>query len=1091
MTATTWVGGWDTSFTADISGKLLYLTYGFGNTWDGRVADDNSIVVFVDSLNNWAAYQTRRRVYSRINTGYASFIEPGVTDVYAESTTGVDFSDIVKLGFFYARTDGAGTATLTAYLGSIYEVSGPEIFVGGGEAWPVNALVERVFLEGQLEQSAATTKYTFAYSKQGSGQGVARLPIQYGDGTTPTYVKKTAQSLETPSSAETDWKFEPNTVDITFYASSQCVFDCSSAIFVSSNRQNFTIHPSSAVTADGAVFTFNGCSVIGFDVTWKTGIECEGVSFSNCGPIQAKGADFTNCTIVDTQASASEAAIAFDTSGATVQDCTIDLTGTSAGYHIELGASVTAITLNGVTLTGTPGTDKIYSALASGTLTITVDGTGSSLVAGDVTFVGGSTATAEIVSPTVTLTVNNLIAGSTVKAFTSGTQTEVWSVSSSGTSEVWTTAGGTVDITILKDGYLPYRETGRVFSGVSQTLGMQQVLSRAWITPSGLTFGPNFTADTTNKHLKANVATTVQNLYCALLSAYRTEASLANKAFPMTENGPNSFSLIDGWETRGYVTAGTGTNNTTLENFSRDGLRYVNASGNVTAVWAALLSVGVPDNTFAVRFQQEDGLSTQTARATADGNINQLIQIISDPNGDGSYVDGYDRSGWLVLKVQREGYDQAEAIAAGAGSIYGTLEDQLFVVGLTPSANGIAAGVADATVTITFEPTPVEWPAASGKYFSTTIKDTTDTHSGLEIMQAVRARDDFNLHDMVRPNGTAFKTVNGNFYGDAYLTPAGVRVVKADGTTPHADFNVFASDDPSITYVPPVTANISITNLPVAGNLIRLQIYNMSTDTIIYSDDPGSATYTDSYIDGVGITAGNTLRVRFVELNAGTSFKFFNVLVEATADGFNVDANNYLETDAVYGTNGVDGSSLTVTSKFSADFSLTDPQINLATVSNFIGAELYAYWRYLLTDATGIGVFWGGMTANDVGNYRINDSVVDMYLDNETPASKRQTDASRIYRNDGTYPVIDPTTSGYGIDLNWQNVVYVVSTGGSALTPTESAQLMALPSATANATATLAAAQVTPINANMVETVGTALQGDGTEGNKFRSVLVP
>lgn len=47
------------------------------------------------------------------------------------------------------------------------------------------------------------------------------------------------------------------------------------------------------------------------------------------------------------------------------------------------------------------------------------------------------------------------------------------------------------------------------------------------------------------------------------------------------------------------------------------------------------------------------------------------------------------------------------------------------------------------------------------------------------------------------------------------------------------------------------------------------------------------------------------------------------------------------------------------------------------------------------------------------------------------------------------------------------------------------------PSAADIAAAVLAAAQVSPIKADMVQSVGTPLKGDGTEGNKFRSVLVP
>jgi hypothetical protein len=50
-----------------------------------------------------------------------------------------------------------------------------------------------------------------------------------------------------------------------------------------------------------------------------------------------------------------------------------------------------------------------------------------------------------------------------------------------------------------------------------------------------------------------------------------------------------------------------------------------------------------------------------------------------------------------------------------------------------------------------------------------------------------------------------------------------------------------------------------------------------------------------------------------------------------------------------------------------------------------------------------------------------------------------------LYRDDGTSPVVASTTGGGSITL-YADKVYVITTGGSALTPTESAKLMSLPS---------------------------------------------
>jgi hypothetical protein len=72
--------------------------------------------------------------------------------------------------------------------------------------------------------------------------------------------------------------------------------------------------------------------------------------------------------------------------------------------------------------------------------------------------------------------------------------------------------------------------------------------------------------------------------------------------------------------------------------------------------------------------------------------------------------------------------------------------------------------------------------------------------------------------------------------------------------------------------------------------------------------------------------------------------------------------------------------------------------------------------------------FWGGMTAIDVANYRINDSVVDILLD-ESAGFVKQTDSSRLFRDDDTRPAVDPTTGGNGLEVNWRNPAYAVATG--------------------------------------------------------------
>lgn len=331
-------------------------------------------------------------------------------------------------------------------------------------------------------------------------------------------------------------------------------------------------------------------------------------------------------------------------------------------------------------------------------------------------------------------------------------------------------------------------------------------------------------------------------------------------------------------------------------------------------------------------------------------------------------------------------------------------------------------------------------------------------------------------------------TQRGDTYLGGKLTFSGGVITTSQGLTikniATADAsNIIHVDDTGTGRQQAATNSTSVTNLPTDGAAIRLQIYNVTAATEIYNADPSGASYSDTYTEGGDYTTGDAVRIRFAELNAGTSFKSFETVVTASASGWSVDASNFIESDSVYATNGVNGSTVT---KFT--YTAVDDQFNLVVAQNWTAAELFAFYCYTLTTSAGIEGAWGGFTAIDAGNYRNNTSVVSVYLDNETTATQRQTDTARVFRDDDAYPVLDPTTSGYGIDVNWKNVVYVVSTGGSALTPTESAKLLALPSAAdvVNEWETQSQADPTGFHVNVKEMNGANVYGAGTESDKWR-----
>lgn len=793
----------------------------------------------------------------------------------------------------------------------------------------------------------------------------------------------------------------------------------------------------------------------------------------------------------------------------------VDTVATLKGGTVEIGtAGDIDFNFEDVTLDYTPasGTFDHRGETMDGTITLVNSGGGSITVQVDagVTIVNtGPNITLDQGTVATGLSFSGLIATSQVIVFETGTQTVIDSVESSGATFEWSevySSPQTVDYTIINEGYLPIRVTGVIAGSGLTAVAISQTIDRAYVASSGLAFGSTATVNTGTSRFTVTTASTVQNWYSFMKESWRDESTLKNVAFPISANGPNSFTLA-AWEFASGIS-----------NLSQDGLRYVDASEVVLATWSAILSVGEATG-LQVRYQQVDGSGTADAAAT--GVINELIQVYGDATHG-----NFDYTGHLVLKVQADGYDEA---TANVFATYGTLEDQLYVVGLAPLSNGLATGDPSVTsVTITDHgASPVTW---NGKSFSLTITDSAGTNTGTDLMRwlrfnfdaggAFQSKDGFDWHDLIQKNGSNFKTVNGVIYGDTGSVLKGVRVVQNDGSTAHADFDVFTADD-GTTYEPPAIADISVTGMPTTGAAIRLQIINetartssawvastaysvgdivlrttgvgsesteglffrcttagTSNDTEptwdttptnttadtagtgagdvvwttyniqYYSADPASDTYTPTYYNGEEFRTGETVRLRFAELDGGTTFKIFAQNTVAATAGWSMVVA--VESDSVYATNGVDGSTVT---KFTADY--TNDEIDLSVASNFTAAEAYAFFCSTLTSADGVSQFWGGVEAADVGNYKIVTALLSLYFDNTTTATQRQTDTARIYRDDSVYPVKDPTTSTFGIDINWKNVVYVVSTGGSALTPTESAYLLGLPEAAAIADAVL------------------------------------
>jgi hypothetical protein len=232
--------------------------------------------------------------------------------------------------------------------------------------------------------------------------------------------------------------------------------------------------------------------------------------------------------------------------------------------------------------------------------------------------------------------------------------------------------------------------------------------------------------------------------------------------------------------------------------------------------------------------------------------------------------------------------------------------------------------------------------------------------------------------------------------------------------------------------VPQLTG--TITGL-VAGS--RIQVYNVTTATEIANEIEATTEWSFNYDEGSEFTTGDTVRVRATYVNGTTAKNEFQTTTVATAQGWAVLADQ--PDSSVYNTLAIDGSTIT---DFTADY--IDDEVDVIVSGQFFASEWFAWWKYNLYLEQGIRHFFGGVTAIDVGNFKINNTVVDIKFDNNGSAEAFQNDNRRIYRDDGTRPVKSPTTSGFGVDLEWREPVLLAESGVSGLTPSESAKLLSL-----------------------------------------------
>jgi hypothetical protein len=152
--------------------------------------------------------------------------------------------------------------------------------------------------------------------------------------------------------------------------------------------------------------------------------------------------------------------------------------------------------------------------------------------------------------------------------------------------------------------------------------------------------------------------------------------------FPMSPITDEFYEFVDGWD---WADA------TTRQTIRRGGWLVRNAAGGITEHWPALAILNAESDD-----QAYYDLGAGAVPFTFPGNTAEAVQVISDPNGDGNFTDGFDRSGNVTVYNREQGqkYSSASTVASGESSL---LAPKLFSLGL-PTSPDLEVTASDVTI---------------------------------------------------------------------------------------------------------------------------------------------------------------------------------------------------------------------------------------------------------------------------------------------------------------------------------------------------------------------------------------------------------
>lgn len=183
--------------------------------------------------------------------------------------------------------------------------------------------------------------------------------------------------------------------------------------------------------------------------------------------------------------------------------------------------------------------------------------------------------------------------------------------------------------------------------------------------PDQLNQGVEVTFSTAGKTITLNIAgnlstdgVTLKALYSFCKEEWKNDPLLIPFPFPFTPITDESFELKDGWDF---------ADNASRYLVRTAGWAVVNTSGVTVSRWAGIVGLGSIEANDQIYFDQGAGVTN----VQLQGQVNQAVEIYSDPNGDGNPVDGFDYRTTFALYVREQGqlYDSADLADIGVSSM--------------------------------------------------------------------------------------------------------------------------------------------------------------------------------------------------------------------------------------------------------------------------------------------------------------------------------------------------------------------------------------------------------------------------------------